>query len=84
MRKILAAGMLCALASCDLIPDMAVTAAEPTTYRTVSYYDANPLERDAAAAWCNDNQGLADKIPSCGNAAISGTYERDRKLGWMK
>jgi hypothetical protein len=86
MRKVLAsAGMLCALTGCDLPPiPQSVTAVKPSVYHDIAYYDANPLARDQANAWCHDNQGLAAKVPSCDNADISGIHALDRQMGWLK
>jgi hypothetical protein len=92
MRKamvILAAGMPCVLAGCDLPGlDQPVLAVAPTTYHTVAYYDTHPLERDQAKAWCDNNPaaytgGLATKYPSCNSASISAIHAFDHKMGWQ-
>lgn len=80
MSKTLAAGLLLALAGCDLqIPVLPVA---PNTYHPVAYYDMNPVARDQANAWCHDNPGLATKIPSCDSADISGIHAFNHSMGW--
>jgi hypothetical protein len=83
MRKILAAGMLCALAGCDQPVPANVLAVAPTTYHDVAYYNANPLERSQTISWCRNNPGLAAKIPSCESADTSGRQAWHHQMGWQ-
>jgi len=80
-RLIQAAGLLCALAGCDL-PVTDVRAVAPTAYHDVAYYDAHPLERSQTKAWCGNNPGLATKIPSCDSADTSSIHAWHHKMGW--
>ena len=82
MRKVMAIGVLCCLAGCDLPVLSEVVPVKPTTYHDVAYYDLNPLARDQANAWCHDNPGLATKVPSCDSADISGIHAWNHQMGW--
>jgi len=84
MRKIfLAAGMLCALAGCDLpVPGQTVMPVAPTAYHDVAYYDANTLERSETVAWCRNNPGLAAKVPSCDSADTSDRHAWNHQMGY--
>jgi hypothetical protein len=83
MRNVVFAAIsLCALAGCDMVPiDPPVMAVAPTTYHDVAYYDANPLARNQANAWCHDNPGLAAKVPSCESADESSIHAWNSKMG---
>ncbi len=77
------AGILCALAGCDLpLVDQHIMAVAPTAYHTVAYYDSHPLERRQADAWCTNNPGLATKIPSCDSADVSSINAWHHEMGW--
>lgn len=87
MRKVmmLAVALPSLLAGCDLPQlNLPVLAVAPNAYHTVSYYDAHPMERDQTNAWCNDNAGMATKIPTCGNADQAGINAFNRKMGFLK
>jgi hypothetical protein len=82
-RVIAISAALGVLAGCTLPPlDQNVVAVAPTTYHSVSYYDANPLARAQANAWCHDNPGLATKVPSCDSADESGIHAWNHQMGW--
>ena len=82
MRKIvIMAGVLCNLGGCDL-PTTPVAAVAPTTYHSVSYYNAHPLERSQTKSWCSDNPGLAEKNPSCDSADTSARQAWHHQMGW--
>lgn len=82
MRRIVfIAAALCALVGCEL-PPLPTLTVKPTVYHDVSYYDANPIERDRTNAWCGNNPGLAAKIPTCDSADTSGIHAWHRKMGW--
>jgi hypothetical protein len=86
-RIAIAAAALCSLAGCDLLPldlPTLTLAVKPTTYHTVSYFDAHPVERDQTNAWCGNNPGLAVNIPTCDNADQAGINAFNRKMGWLK
>lgn len=78
MAGIFALCLAFGLAGCDLPP----LAVKPTAYHDVSYYNANPIERDRTNAWCGNNPGLAVKIPSCDSADTSGIHAWHRKMGF--
>jgi hypothetical protein len=85
MRRLFAFGLLCVLPGCNLpVPQQPVAAVRPNGYHTVAYYNANPLERAQTSAWCGDNQGLADKVPSCSNADRSILETSERQMGWRQ
>lgn len=82
MRKLFMILPCCiGLAACD-IPTLPSLAMKPVSYHTVSYYDANPAQRDAANNWCHDNAGLADKNPSCANADLAGIHDFNQRMGF--
>jgi hypothetical protein len=81
MKALIAVG-LCALTGCVALPPVQVIAQRPTVYHDVAYYDANPLERSQANAWCGNNPGLATKIPACDSADTSGIHAWHAQMGW--
>jgi hypothetical protein len=84
-NRIKAAAVLAvmSLAGCDL-PVLPTLAVAPTSYHDVHYYDARPLERNRANAWCGNNPGLAAKVPSCDSADTSDIRAWNRKMGFLK
>lgn len=84
MCRVIAMATVVLLAGCDFpaLDLPMVVAAKPVTYHSVSYYDANPLERGRTKAWCDDNPGLAKNTPSCGSADQSDINAFNHKMGW--
>jgi hypothetical protein len=82
-KIVLASGLLCALAGCDLppLPTSPPVAVAPTTYHDVAYYDIHTVERTQTRAWCSDNPGLASKSPSCDSANTSARHARYHAMG---
>jgi hypothetical protein len=83
MRKIIMSMFTTCMLSGFQLPNLETPtlAVRPTAYHTVSFYDVHGMERDQANAWCHDDPGLAEKVPSCANADISGIHAWNRKMG---